>query len=307
MNTHRQSGVALITAMLIVALVTVIAAYLSLGQEVWLRQTQNLTDLAQIDALEQGMFGGMAELLTQDGKTTSSDNLTEDWAKVDMIPGFTVEGGAMHVKVIDAQGLFNLNNLVRNAQPSTPDIGVFRRLLSLENADPNLADAVVDWLDPDSTPHPAGAEDADYMALKPPYRAGNRPFVSVEELRLVRGFTPEIVDKLRPFLVALPTATLVNINTAPPEILSALFPSVSVEAAQHLAADFARTPVTNIQQVVSRIPDAARVPGLFDVKSAYFLVQLNTQFGRMQRRVEGLISRPGAARAQLLWRSLAAS
>lgn len=211
----------------------------------------------------------------------------------------------MHVKVLDAQGRFNLNNLVRNGQPSPPDIGVFRQLLTLEGANPNLTDAVVDWLDPDSTPHPDGAEDADYLALKPPYRAANRPFESVGELRLVRGFTPDLVAKLHPFLIALPTPTLVNVNTAPPEVLAALFPSMTLDAARQLAADVARTPITDIQQVASRIPASAQVPGLFDVKSGYFLVQLNTQFGRMQRRVDALIARPGAAPAQVLWRSLA--
>jgi general secretion pathway protein K len=50
-----QQGVALITAMLIVAIIAALATSLALGQQVWLRQTQNLVDLAQAEQLRQGV------------------------------------------------------------------------------------------------------------------------------------------------------------------------------------------------------------------------------------------------------------
>ena len=54
---------------------------------------------------------------------------------------------------------------------------------------PDVADAIVDWLDMDSSPRPYGAEDDYYTALSPPYHCKNGPLDSLEELLLVRGVT----------------------------------------------------------------------------------------------------------------------
>jgi DNA uptake protein ComE-like DNA-binding protein len=56
-----------------------------------------------------------------------------------------------------------------------------------------LAAAVVDWRDTDSNPGENGAEDDIYARLNPPYRCKNAPFESIEELRLVYGFTPTVL------------------------------------------------------------------------------------------------------------------
>jgi general secretion pathway protein K len=303
MRAQRQQGLALITAMLIVALVTTMAAYLALGQQVWLRQAQNLRDLAQIEALEQGILLGAAEALAEESKQTTTDNLTEQWAQQQV---FQFGGGTIVGQAVDAQGRFNLNNLLRNGAPSAPDIGVLQRLLRLEGADANLSEAVIDWLDTDTIVRPMGAEDADYMSATPPYRAANRAFESADELRLVRGFTPELVDKLRPFIVALPAATSINVNTAPPEILSALFPNLPLSTAQTLASDLARNPLSDAQQLQTRVSgDAGSASASLDVKTTYFLLTLDTRFGRLQRRTQALLLRPaGGARATVLWRSL---
>lgn len=59
---------------------------------------------------------------------------------------------------------------------------------------PELAAAIVDWRDSDSTVgEGGGAEDETYQRLTPPYRCKNAPYESVDELRLVRGLTMEIL------------------------------------------------------------------------------------------------------------------
>ena len=57
----------------------------------------------------------------------------------------------------------------------------------------DLAAAIVDWRDADSTPSENGAEDEIYGRLNPAYRCKNAPFESTEELRLVYGFTYDIL------------------------------------------------------------------------------------------------------------------
>ena len=110
------------------------------------------------------------------------------------------------------------------------------RLYLLANVleiDPSIVQAIVDWVDPDSeTLFPNGAEDDYYLDLEPPYRAANRPFADIRELRLVRGVTEEIFQKLRPFVTVLPEPTAVNVNTAPIEILRTLGPGIDSTIAE---------------------------------------------------------------------------
>jgi general secretion pathway protein K len=111
----------------------------------------------------------------------------------------------------------------------------FRLLLEQLDIDPEITQALLDWLDPDSeTRFPNGAEDDYYIELEEPYRAANGPIVDLSELKLVRGVTDEIYAKLKPFIVALPAFTLINVNTAPAEILRSLSPAIDDGTAEML-------------------------------------------------------------------------
>ena len=125
-----QRGVVLITAVLIVAIIAGVAASLGLGQQVWLRQTENLIERAQADSLRRSALDWVAILLRRDADDNKLDHLGELWAK--QLPPLPTEGGMIAVSIRDAQGLFNLNNLVRNGAPSAADIGVFQRLLTAQ-------------------------------------------------------------------------------------------------------------------------------------------------------------------------------
>ena len=59
---------------------------------------------------------------------------------------------------------------------------------------PELIDSFMDWIDADDEPRANGAETRDYYETLPePYRASNRPFDTVEELLLVKGFNRAIL------------------------------------------------------------------------------------------------------------------
>ncbi|MBM4227080.1 MAG: general secretion pathway protein GspK [Gammaproteobacteria bacterium] len=108
----------------------------------------------------------------------------------------------------------------------------FRLLFKALDLDETPIQAIIDWVDPDSeTRFPNGAEDDYYSRQKPAYRTANRPFASVHELRLVKGMTDEIFERLAPFVVCLPNATPLNVNTAPKEVLMSLGPAVSSSTA----------------------------------------------------------------------------
>ena len=298
-----QHGLALITAMLVVAIAATTAAYLSLDQQIWLRQAQNLTDRAQAEVVRAGAEEWAITILAKDAKNSKSDDLKEDWAQP--LPPIAVEGGQVTGGIHDAQGLFNLNNLVRNGQPSPPDIGTFEHLLQSLSLDPNLKDAVIDWIDTDSEARPAGAEDIDYLQMKTPYRAANQPLQSVEELRLVRGFTREMVEKLRPFVTALPQPTEINVNTAEKEVLAALFYTLSASAIETLMAERPYTDQAKLTSKLQALAAGATLPQAFyGITSSYFELEVTTLFGRYQRTTWALIERPvGGASFHTRWHS----
>ncbi len=63
----------------------------------------------------------------------------------------------------------------------------------LPDMTPELAAAIIDWRDENSEIEPSGAESETYSLKTPPYECKNAPFESVEELRLVHGFTWELL------------------------------------------------------------------------------------------------------------------
>ena len=97
---------------------------------------------------------------------------------------------AVRYGVTDESAKLNLNSLMR-LDPSGDTLS--KALLNLPNMTADIADAVVDYLDADDTPRPAGAESSYYAGLSPPYRAKNGPLNSVDELLLVRGVTPQLL------------------------------------------------------------------------------------------------------------------
>jgi len=217
-----QRGVALVTALLVVSLATVAAVSMATHQQVDIRRTGNLLHGEQAYAYALAAESWALVIMDRDAKDTENDTLEDDWATA--LPPISVEGGFVNGRITDLQGRFNVNNLVGDdGKPSVVDRDYFSRLLVVLGLDPALTNALLDWIDPDiNASYPDGAEDDTYLLDDPPYRAANRPLCSVSELRLVRGFTAEVMAVLEPHITALPGHAGINVNTATAEILLAL-------------------------------------------------------------------------------------
>lgn len=301
---RNQNGLALITAVLVVAIVATTAATLALGEQVWFRQAQNSSNRAQAESLRQGALSYATILLARDLALNNNnvDHLGEAWAQP--IPPFPVEDGMLAFQVADAQGLFNLNNLVNNGAASGIDIDVFKRLLQALDLNSELSYALLDWIDPDSILSPGGAEDTEYLALPQPYRTANRLLESVDELRLVRGFDAKTVEKLRPYVTVLPGHTTLNVNTAPEQVVAALFVTPP-PALKSLLDNRASQPFMTPDDFKARVqPAAAPQPGLYGVTTGYFLVTIEIRYGRLQRRTLALIQRAAGRPAMVIWHQL---
>ncbi len=302
----RQSGVALITALLVVAIVAAIAAYLSLNQEVWIRQVENLADRVQADKVRDGALELALKVLEDNAKKNSpTDDLTQEWART--LPPMPVANGSVAVRIFDAEARFNLNNLMRGSVPSQPDIAVFQNLLQSLGINPGIIDALLDWIGPPGPARPNGAQSDYYLTLTPPYRDANQPLQSVEELRLVRGFDAKSVELLRPYVVALPVPTTVNINTTSAMVLSALFNAMSLQTAQNLIAQRDNTPpdpFTDTSQLAARAGLQPASQQTYGVKTSYFIVDIQTTFGRIYSDSRALVYCAGGGQpATVLWRS----
>jgi general secretion pathway protein K len=308
-RSRRQSGVAAITAVLIVAVAASAATLMLAQQAATLDQAMLVASRAQADQYALAGLDWARGVLAQDSRDAPLvDSLDEGWAQP--IAGLPVERAVVAGAIEDEQGRFNLNNLVSGGnQQNAAEVEVFRRLLASQGLAPELADAVVDWIDFDSDlASGSGAEDAFYLALPRPYRAANAPMTQVEELYRVRGFDAKAVALLKPLVTALGERTRVNANTASEAVLAALLPRAS--AAQVAAIVTARRArafrATSEVAALAGKESAAAVGEMLDVKSAYFSIRVTVSQDDVQLATEALVRRGSAAAASsvpaILWR-----
>lgn len=298
---YRQSGVALISALLIVAMVVSVTAFLAFETQLWIRQAENISGRAMSESVRRGAMEGALVMLLEDKKNNLTDHMDEEWFG-EPLAG-EVEGGVFIAHIYDAQARFNLNNLVKSDGTVNPDyVAIFQRLLVAVDLDETLADAVVDWLDNGSSQRPNGAEDLEYLDKKIPYSTANQLFSSVQELRLVKGFDGETVDRLTEFLSALPQPTPININTAPPTIIQILFVRQIPDAIiTKLKETRPFDNKTDLMTLLKGYP--APNQATYDVKTDYFNVNVQTQFGQLTRRSQALIYRKNKNDARIVWQN----
>lgn len=280
----RQRGIAVITAMLVVTIATVLAVEIAWRSSLDLRRTESLLGWEQAR-----QFGLGAEALAADTIAETLDNQSDGQPVYsrDDDTGLCRDGfqftldeetvsGAMAGRICDLQARFNLNNLVgTDGRRNEILMRQFRRLLDAVSVtddtvdiDPATADVIVesaaDWIDPDTTADFNGAEDDSYTSEQPAYRAANFWFISVSELRAVRGVTPEIYAALLPYLAALPVAngqpTALNVNTAPLPVLMSLGDDVTAENAARWISDSGEEPFEDLTDFGTNLVDAELVP-----------------------------------------------
>lgn len=298
----EQRGAAIVLAMGVVAVAALAAAAIMASQSVWSRHSQLSGDYVQAQVMVQAGVDWIRAVLRDDRRMGNVDHLGEPWAQ--QLPAMPIEKGMLTGSIDDQQGLFNLNNLVQDGKANIAQLAHFKRLLALLDLPDTLGNTLVDWLDADSEPHPQyGAEDEYYLASRPAYLAANRPLTDVAELAQVRGFDSATRARLRPFVTALPDLTVVNVNTAPPEVLAAVIGGMGIGNARMLAEQRGRAYFRDQADFFNRLPEGA----LFDegdigVSSDYFFVTLRVTIGEAQAQGNVLLARVGPGWPAIVWR-----
>ena len=222
-----QRGVAIITAMLIVALVAVMTYSLAFDSQMDARRAQSFLLRDQAVQVALGAESWTAAILAEDLANTGTDHLGEIWARE--LPGLPIDGGTVNGEITDLQGRFNVNNLVDGEGEIDPlYVEQFRRLLTVLGIDPRFAGLAADWIDTDrEAAFPDGGEDGIYTTLTPPYRPANQALASASELAALEGMDRDTFRRLAPHITALPGRTPVNANTATFAVLRSLGENLS--------------------------------------------------------------------------------
>lgn len=298
---HAQRGVALLTAVLIVAIFAGLSIYLAWDRTLAFRRTQDLLDMDRARELCLGAEAWAGHTLAATADQPEID-LAQSWARP--MPVMQVAGGEVGGQIEDLQARFNLNNLlVGSAVVGTSKLR-FQRLLEVSGIDPTAIDAVLDWMDKDNIPRGiAGAEDGTYMDMQPPYRAANEPFVSASTLRLVHGFDAAAFASIAPSVTALPGNTAININTAPVAVLRAL--GLPADVAKSMLQRRQKHPFSSPAALHAWLPAGSNTVDFsrLGVKSRFFLMHAEARVGQVRESLYSVIQVANAGRVLILMRS----
>lgn len=304
-SRRDQRGVAVLTAMLVVALGTMIAVNLMWNASLDQRRTGAALAGDQALLYLQGAEAWAGDILRQDQIDSQTDHLGEIWA-VELAP-MPVEGGQIAGRIEDLQGRFNLNNLISpQGEEDLLARRQFERLLESLQLDPTLAGVVVDWLDADAEANfPGGGEDASYAAMDPPYRTPNSIISTPSELMANAGFDTELFQRLSPYVTALPPGTPLNVNTASVYLLASLSDDIDLAQADTLTQERGTADFTNIDQTFEGLVEAdvlQRIDGV----SRYFLLTGSIVLGTHQLTMYSLLERDNSGLVRAIFRSLGA-
>jgi general secretion pathway protein K len=230
-SPRAQRGVALIVAILLVALGTIIAATVAYENAMAARRSTATFAFDQSIMIAEGAEALAAFGIRQFYQADPNNvYIGQGWDKpvgpMEVVPGVMLEAS-----LEDMQGRLNINNLVqKNGIPDPTYVAAFTKLLELVGLETKWAPMLVDWIDVDIVPQSIdGAEDSVYMGQTPPYRTPNRYITSTTELLALPGFGRDRYLALAPYIAALPKDTPINVCTAKDKVLDAFLPAGQTE------------------------------------------------------------------------------
>ncbi len=324
-----QRGTALLTVLFILVLLSTLAVYTTEDENIAIRRAENQRDAEQSQQVALAGEKWVIKALERDldAAPADVDSLADEWALLQS-QVVKIEDGQMAVQAQDESGKFNLNNLLPSKIVEVPNLNnptgtplrvespwylFFARLLESVNLDAALADAVVDWIDPDDEiTEQNGAEESVYLSADPPYLTANQPFSHIAELALVEGFGKEEVEALAPHITALPIGdpanpeyVKVNVHTANATLLQSM-DEQGANSGVELEAWMNQRPNPNVG-----LPQVHRLlfpsSGDYDafekiaaLSSDYFSAHSCAKFGRVSYAQQSLLKRDSTKREVLV-------
>lgn len=220
--TVRQRGIALLTAIILVAIATVLATAIGFSATMTARRASTVLGANQALLAAEGAEAMAAYVLKQSGINATEQDPSQPWGQpygpYPLLPGVTLDLAQME----DEQGKFNINNLAPEGSTDKNAVQIFQQLLEMVGLEDKWAPLLADWIDTDRNTNNPGAEDDDYLSQSPPYRPANMPVTSITEIMALPGFGRERFNKIAPYITALPPGTKINVCSASGVLLDAL-------------------------------------------------------------------------------------
>ncbi len=315
---YSQKGVALITALLIVALATIISVNIATRLQLDVRRTSNMLSSEQAVQYVSAAENLLSIALYEDRKDNDTDYYgdkdehsdKESWADLYEFP---FENALIRSQATDLQACFNLNSLITKGTVDTIAQDRFKRLVANAsskarlNLNSDLSQAIIDWIDTDNgqaqTTVPDGAEDGYYMNLATPYRTANTPLQSVSELRLIKGFeNNKIYEAIAPFVCAFGVPASINVNTASEEVLNSLAENVDGAGIIERRTD---DPFADINEFLGYkdLKKTIKDTQGLSVSTEYFLLKTEIQLGQSRTLMYSILYRDDEGNTRVIARS----
>lgn len=275
----KQRGMAIISALLIAAVVAVLAGAMLTRQSVFTRSLEAEQLRVQGQWLLQGGLEHGRQMLWDARRKDVLTRLDQPWAHAQV--------GAFAGRIEDEQGKFNLRNLVIRQQVDAEQLQSFERLCRLIGVDPAVSRRISQRVIGSYVP------PARYPMLR-----------SLDDLSGIEGLDPVVLQRMQAYISVLPGPTWVNGNTASAEVLSAVVPQLSLAQAHGLVAERDSGQwFINRGDFVNRLhlPQVAVDSVQVGITSEWF--RLQGQARREQRRVtiDALLHRPEDREPRVIW------
>ncbi len=297
MSRRRERGVAIITALVVVAAATVAVSAMMWRQSIAVRKVENRDALSEARWLARSAVEWSRLILLQDARTSAVDHLGELWAvplaetrvtddlaatqstrtapssPASAPPFADTEAAWVSGRIVDAQARLNLAGLAANGKVDEARYATLARLVAVLD----LREAVA-------------ARIAERMnVLQPPD--------GVDALARAYG-TAEADDvqamaRLRPFVTILPVPSAVNANTAPAEVLAACIEDLPLDAARALVRSRDQAWFAQVADIGARLPGTSGRVGVnqVSVSTNWFDVAGRVRVGRAELEVTALLER----------------
>ncbi|MGM0541593.1 MAG: type II secretion system minor pseudopilin GspK [Pseudomonadota bacterium] len=315
----REKGFALLTVLLVVAIVTILGSNILYKEHLTLKRSTYMLHQAQSLSVLYGLESWVKKGLRLDAEYNKFDSLDQQWALP--LVAIPFEGGQISGQLEDLFAKINVNNLLEtDADKQKIWRTMLERYTIQLEMEPSFMDALIDWVDSDDERLPFGAESETYLLMEPAYRTANQGIVSLNELKNVKGLNTlptKQWDLFKQDLTALPMVTSININTASEAVLLALTDWMSTEVVNSWIQSRKAGPAKNIEEfrvflieqtgfsaeeITRDLPD-----WMVGVQSQFFLLNGRIHYGDSNQGVSAIFYRGSDAKVSLLQRWLSAS
>jgi general secretion pathway protein K len=289
----RQKGVAIVTALVVIAAATVLVSGMLWRQSIMERKVENRAAMGQARWLARSALDWARLVLLQDALTSSVDHYGEAWAiplQETRVSDPDESSGPDDVayvsgRILDAQARFNLTDLAPAGKINEQELAAFARLVTLVGGDDDVASTIAQRIA--TAPRPA-----NYTLL-------------VRELKAAHAVEPAVLDALAPYVIILPKSTPVNLNTASAEVLMTCFAGMSLDQARAMVQARSRAYFNQVSDASASLAGSgtnATPQASVSVTTEYFEAHGHVRYGRVELDVAALIHREaGGATKVIEW------